>query len=136
MKIIFTLLLTLILLSCAARQKSHHQNENSAESIETISKNIDSPPEPVGGIEAIQAALREPDEVSKGNKEGEVIVEATINGNGRVTATKIAQSSGYAGMDSEAMLAVSRVSWKPARRKGAPVTATVRVPVMFATNSN
>jgi len=134
MKIIVTLLLTFSLLSCAARQKSRHQNENSAEGIEMISKNIDSPPEPVGGIEAIQAALREPDEVSKGNKEGEVIVEATINSNGRVTATKIAQSSGYAGMDSEAMLAVARVSWKPARRKGAPVTATVRVAVMFATN--
>ncbi|MCI0699273.1 energy transducer TonB [candidate division KSB1 bacterium] len=134
MKTIITLLLTFSLLSCAARPKPRHQNEKTAEFIETISKNIDSPPEPVGGIEAIQAALREPDEVSKGNKEGEVIVEATINSNGRVIATKIAQSSGYAGMDSEAMLAVARVSWKPARRKGAPVTATVRVPVMFATN--
>jgi protein TonB len=130
MKTIITLLLAFSLLSCAAYQKSHHENEN----IETISKNIDSPPEPVGGLEAIQAALREPDEVSKGNKEGEVIVEATINSKGRVIATKIAQSSGYAGMDSEAMLAVARVSWKPARRKGAPVTATVRVPVVFATN--
>ncbi len=135
MKIIITLLLASSLLSCAARQKSHHQNENSTESIETISKNIDSPPEPVGGIEAIQAALREPDEVAKGNKEGEVIVEATINSNGRVIATKIAQSSGYAGMDSEAMLAVARVVWKPARRNGVAVTATVRVPVVFERNS-
>jgi protein TonB len=134
MKTIITLLLAFSLLSCAARQKFHHPNENSTESIETISKNIDSPPEPAGGIAAIQAALREPDEVLKGNKEGEVIVEATINSNGRVIATKIAQSSGYAGMDSEAMLAVARVSWKPARRKGAPVTATVRVPVVFASN--
>jgi TonB family protein len=128
MKTIISLLLTFSLLSCAAQQKSHRQ-------IETISKNIDSPPEPVGGIEAIQAALREPDEVAKGNKEGEVIVEATINSNGRVITTKIAQSSGYAGMDSEAMLAVARVAWKPARRNGAPVTAIVRVPVVFATNS-
>jgi TonB family protein len=136
MKVIITLLLAFSLLSCAARQNSRHQNENSAAAIETISKNIDSPPEPVGGIQAIQAALREPDEVSKGNKEGEVIVEATINSNGRVIATKIAQSSGYAGMDSEAMLAVARVSWKPARRNGMAVTATVRVPVVFSTNSN
>ncbi len=134
MKIIITLLLAFSLLSCAASQKSHHQNENPAKAIETISKNVDSPPEPMGGIEAIQAALREPDEVLKGNKEGEVIVEATINSNGRVIATKIAQSSGYTGMDSEAMLAVARVSWKPARRKGTPVIATVLVPVVFATN--
>lgn len=134
MKIIIGLLLAFSLLSCAASQNSHHRNKISTDSIETISENIDSPPEPIGGLEAIQAALREPDEVLKGNKEGEVIVEATINSNGRVTATKIAQSSGYAGMDSEAMLAVARVSWKPARRNGALVTATVRVPVVFATN--
>ena len=66
--------------------------------------------------------------------EGEVIVEAIISNTGRAVATKIAQSSGYAGMDSEAMLAVARVSWKPARRNGVPVTATVRVPVVFAKN--
>jgi TonB family protein len=45
--------------------------------------------------------------------------------------TKIAQSSGFAGMDSEALLAVARVKWKPGRRRGEPVTATVRVPVVF-----
>lgn len=134
MKIIITLLLSCVLFSCAAQQKSHRQNPNSPETIETVSSDLDSSPEPAGGIAAIQAALREPEEVSKGNKEGEVIVEATINSNGRVVATKIAQSSGYAGMDSEAMLAVSRVSWKPARRNGVPVTATVRVPVVFVKN--
>jgi protein TonB len=134
MKTIITLLLTLFILSCAAQRKSNRQTDHSPESIEIVSKNIDSPPEPVGGVEAIQAALREPEEVAKGNKEGEVIVEATINSNGRVIATKIAQSSGYAGMDSEAMLAVARVSWKPARRRGTPVTATVRVPVLFVRN--
>jgi protein TonB len=58
-------------------------------------------------------------------------VEATINSNGRVIATNIVKSSGYTGMDSEAMLAVARAAWKPARRKGTPVAATVRVPVLF-----
>ncbi len=130
MKTTVTLLLAFILAGCAATSKT----DNQTETIETISKHIDSPPEPIGGMEAIQAALRDPEEVLKGNKEGEVIVEATINSNGRVTATKIAQSSGYAGMDSEAMLAVARVSWKPARRKGATVAATVRVPVVFQKN--
>jgi protein TonB len=102
--------------------------------IETVSQNIDAEPEPIGGTEAIQAALREPEEVSKGNKEGWVIVEATISASGRVAATKIAESSGFAGMDVEAMMAVARVKWKPARRKGTPVTATVRVPVRFEKN--
>jgi protein TonB len=132
MKTIITLLLTFMLLSCAAPRKSHRQNQNSTDTIETVSSDIDSPPEPIGGMAAIQAALREPEEVSKGNKEGEVIVEATISINGRVIATKIARGSGYSGMDSEAMLAVARVAWKPALKKGAPVIATVRVPVAFA----
>lgn len=138
MKTSIYFLLALMLLSCAANRKTNHQTEDQGplplEKIETVSPNIDAPPEPVGGTEAIQAALREPEEVSKGNKEGWVVVEATINASGRVIATKIAESSGFAGMDSEAMLAVARVAWKPARRRGLPVAATVRVPVVFEKN--
>jgi TonB family protein len=127
-----------MLVGCAANRKTRHETQDQgplpSEKIEPVSRNIDLPPEPVGGIEAIQAALREPEEQSKGNKEGWVVVEATISAQGRVTATKIAESSGFPGMDTEAMLAVSRVTWKPARRRGTPVVATVRVPVVFEKN--
>jgi protein TonB len=99
-----------------------------------VSKGVDTSPEPIGGLAAVQASLREPEEVWKENKEGWVIVEATINTNGRVLETKIAKSSGYVGMDSEAMLAVARVAWKPARKRGLPVIAKVHVPVVFEKN--
>jgi len=138
MKSAIHFLLVLALSGCAANRKTNHQTQDQGplplDKIETVSRNIDAPPEPIGGAEAIQAAVREPEEVSKGNKEGWVVVEATINAGGRVIATKIAQSSGFAGMDSEAMLAVARVTWKPARKRGAPVAATVRVPVVFEKN--
>ncbi|MDZ7291921.1 MAG: energy transducer TonB [candidate division KSB1 bacterium] len=134
MKISVALLLAFILFGCAAMPRTNRLQGKTSDDIEVVSTNIDTPPEPVGGMAAIQAALREPEEVLKENKEGEVIVEATINSNGRVIATKIVQSSGYPGMDSEAMLAVARVSWKPAQRRGSAVTATVRVNVVFERN--
>jgi len=133
MKTVFHILIAVVFIGCAAKPRFRTNDQGSlpADEIETVSKNVDVEPEPVGGTEAIQAALREPEEVLKGNKEGWVIVEATINASGRVTVTKIAQSSGFAGMDSEALLAVARVAWKPARKRGTPITATVRVPVVF-----
>ncbi len=136
MKTTFYILIAAVFIGCAAKPKfqTTDQGELPLDEIETVSPNVDADPEPVGGTEAIQGVLREPEEVIKGNKEGWVIVEATINASGRVMSTKIAQSSGFAGMDSEALMAVARVAWKPARRQGTPVTATVRVPVKFEKN--
>jgi protein TonB len=135
MKTAIQFLLMLMLFGCAAKPRLDHQAGNPDSpppgKIEVVSSNLDAPPEPMGGTAAIQAALRAPDEVTLENKEGWVVVEATINASGRVIATKIAQSSGFAGMDSEALLAVARVKWKPGRRRGEPVAATVRVPVVF-----
>lgn len=128
----FTFLL--LLAGCVAKPRLGDQTQTPAAEIEIVSKNLDSPPEPVGGLEAIQAVLRAPEEVALKNKEGRVMVEATINTSGRVIATKIAASSGFEGMDAEALLAVARVAWKPARKGGTPVTAVVHVPVVFEQN--
>ena len=134
MKTGFHIFVAVIFLSCAAKPRfqTNDQGELPSDEIETVSGKVDVDPEPVGGMEAIQEVLREPEEVVKGSKEGWVMVEVTINASGRVMSTKIAQSSGFAGMDSEALMAVARVLWKPARKRGAPITATVRVPVVFA----
>lgn len=134
MKTGFHIFIAVIFLSCAAKPRfqTNDQGELPSDEIETVSGKVDVDPEPVGGMEAIQEVLREPEEVVKGSKEGWVMVEVTINASGRVMSTKIAQSSGFAGMDSEALMAVARVLWKPARKRGAPITATVRVPVVFA----
>lgn len=125
----FTFLLLLV--GCVAKPRLGDHTQAPAEEIETVSKNLDASPEPVGGLDAIQAVLRAPEEVTKKNKEGRVMVEATISASGRVIATKIAESSGFTGMDEEALLAVARVAWKPARKGGTPVTAVVHVPVVF-----
>ncbi len=88
-------------------------------------------PEPVGGLALLQSAVNQPQEVRKGNRSGTAVVAATISSNGRVVETRIVKSSGSAAMDAEAMLAVARASWKPGRRKGVPVTATVEVTLHF-----
>lgn len=134
MKTGFHILCAVLFLSCTAKPRfqTNDQGTLPSDEIETVSKNIDVDPEPVGGMEAIQSVLREPEEVTKGSKEGWVIIEATISAKGRVTSAKIAQSSGFAGMDSEALMAVARVPWKPAKKHGTPIIATVRVPVVFA----
>lgn len=88
-------------------------------------------PEPIGGLALLQSAVNQPEEVRKENRSGTAVVAATISSNGRVVETRIVKSSGSAAMDAEAMLAVARASWKPGRRNGVPVTATVEVTLNF-----
>jgi len=136
MRLAILLLLTMALSACS-RTKTVRLPPPATEPEQPMEQSTigeDSEPEPIGGLAAIQAALRQPEEVWRDNKSGLVVVEAEISSAGRVVATRVAQSSGYTGMDSEAMLAVSRVAWKPARKKGVAVGATVRVPVRFETN--
>ena len=102
------------------------------EEIETVTDRVDTEPEPVGGLAAIQAAVQQPEEVWKENQSGTAVVEARISSNGRVSGTRVVNSSGFPGMDSEAMLAVARVIWKPGRRRGVPIETTVQVQVHFA----
>ncbi|MGH7495851.1 MAG: energy transducer TonB [bacterium] len=144
MKCLMIFLLTAILYSCAGTRQNHEQERKKQAATEAttnpktpvprlvvVTSQLDVKPEPVGGTAAIQAAVQEPEEVWKENKMGTTEVEARINANGKVTGTKVRKSSGYAGMDAEAMLAVARVLWKPARKKNMPVEAVVRVAIDF-----
>jgi protein TonB len=78
--------------------------------------------------------VQEPEEVWKENKNGTTVVEARVNARGKIIGTKVHKSSGYTGMDAEAMLAVSRVRWKPARKQGMPIDSVVRVTIDFSTS--
>jgi TonB family protein len=112
-----------------AAEKTEKENNSNIELV--VTSEVDTDPEPVGGLEAIHAAVQEPEEVWKANKTGATVVEARVDANGKVVGTKVYRSSGYPGMDAEAMLAVSRVRWKPARKKNKPVDAVVRVTIDF-----
>jgi TonB family protein len=137
-------LLAAFMYSCAGTGRDHGQESRKQAATEetarpkitvprlvVVTSQLDVKPEPVGGAAAIQAAIQEPEEVWKENRMGTTEVEARINANGKVTGTKVRKSSGYAGMDAEAMLAVSRVQWKPGRKSNKPVEAVVRVVIDF-----
>ncbi|NOZ56789.1 MAG: energy transducer TonB [Calditrichaeota bacterium] len=89
----------------------------------------DSPPEPVGGFEAIQRQLSK--EMVHRCAPVRVIIWALINEKGGVDSTKVLKSSGTEQCDNAAQNAVRAVRWKPALQKGKPVKVWVALPVVF-----
>jgi protein TonB len=65
--------------------------------------------------------------------EGTVVLRLHIDENGTLTpdSTRVAESSGYAGLDSAALRAVPDMRFAPARRGGQAVAATFLLPVHF-----
>ncbi len=91
----------------------------------------DSPPEPIGGFEAIQRHLKYPEIARKAGVEGRVIVHVLVDEHGNVVATKILKSLGNNGCDEAAVAAIKSVKWKPAMQRDRPVKVWVAIPVIF-----
>lgn len=89
------------------------------------------PPQPLGGLQAVIAAIRYPEEALKKNWEGVVMVAVLVDAQGRVEETRIAKSSGYGALDDEALIAVARVRWQAGRKDGKPISSWTTVPVEF-----
>jgi len=92
---------------------------------------MDSPPMPVNKIPPVY-----PRALLNKNIGGRVLVAATIDANGTVTATSIRQSSGHSALDQAAIDAVSKWKFKPGVRSGRRTTATCVVPFNFEVKSN
>ena len=67
-------------------------------------------------------------------EEGTVIVRATLNASGSVTAANVHRSSGSSALDAAAVKAVRRWSFMPANRNGQNIASIVQVPVHFRLN--
>ncbi len=65
--------------------------------------------------------------------EGTVVLRLYVDEHGQVVpdSTRVAESSGYPGLDSAALLGVPDMHFAPARRDGRPVAATFLQPVNF-----
>jgi protein TonB len=65
--------------------------------------------------------------------EGTVVLRLHIDENGTLTpdSTRVAESSGYAGLDSAALRAVPEMRFAPAQRGGQAVATTFLLPVHF-----
>ncbi|QGJ68836.1 Hypothetical protein PBC10988_5000 [Planctomycetales bacterium 10988] len=64
--------------------------------------------------------------------EGQVIIKALIDTEGRISKTEVFQSSGYPEMDQAALNGVKTWRGEPAKRGGVPVPFTVLAPVHFS----
>ncbi|MFC1568795.1 TonB family protein [bacterium] len=95
----------------------------------------DSPPEPIGGFEAVQKNLVYPENERKTGIEGMVNVFIQIDESGNVTSAKIEKSVNEA-CDQAAINALKSVKWKPAMQRDKPVAVWLAVPMEFKLSSD
>jgi protein TonB len=65
--------------------------------------------------------------------EGDVVLRLFVDSTGRVLpeSSRVAESSGYPGLDSAALAGAKKLRFAPARRRGVPVAAAFLQPVEF-----
>ncbi|NQT25290.1 TonB family protein [candidate division KSB1 bacterium] len=104
---------------------------------EIVFVSYDSPPEPIGGFEAIQKNLRYPELARKAGIEGRVIIYVQVDENGDAIRTRVIQSLGENnGCDEAAIEAVKAVKWKPAMQRDQNVKVWIAVPIDFKLGSH
>jgi TonB family protein len=65
--------------------------------------------------------------------EGDVVLRLFIDSTGRLApeSSRVAESSGYPGLDSAALAGARRLRYAPARRRGVPVATAFLQPIEF-----
>lgn len=92
---------------------------------------LDSPPTPVNKLPPTYPSSL----LSKGIG-GRVLVNCTVDADGRVTGTSIKQSSGHPDLDKAAINAVNKWKFKPATKGGRKIKAACIVPFNFEVKKN
>lgn len=90
----------------------------------------DTPPEPVGGMQAIQQMMRYPDEARREKLQGTVVISFLVTAAGQVSDIEIQQSAA-AVLDYEIVRVLLNTEFEPATRNGEPFTADMTFPVTF-----
>lgn len=65
------------------------------------------------------------------NEEGRVTVVVTIGTDGKMSSTKVAQSSGFERLDGAAECVLRKLTFNPGKRDGQPVEAQATLPITF-----
>jgi protein TonB len=92
----------------------------------------DEPPEPIGGMAAIQANLVYPEIARKAGIEGLVILHIQVDETGVVKRMRVVKSLDPHNLDEAAKDAVRNVKWKPAKQRDKPITVWISVPIRFS----
>lgn len=91
---------------------------------------VDSPPEPIGGMVAILRDLRYPEEARRASVEGRVEVGFIVYQEGIVRSPVIIQGIGH-GCDEEVIRLINNSKFNPAIKDGNPVNIEYSLPVVF-----
>ncbi len=97
---------------------------------------LDVSPLPIGGYKAIQKNLIYPEIAKKAGIEGQVLIWAFVDKNGKVTKTKVKVSigNGDSGCEEAAIKAIKSVKWKPAMKDNSTIDVWILIPVEFKLN--
>ncbi len=91
---------------------------------------VEQMPEPIGGIQGIQARIHYPEIAKRAGVQGRVFVKAFVNEKGIVERVELIKGIG-AGCDEEALKAVKATRFKPGMQRGKPVKVQVSIPILF-----
>ena len=91
----------------------------------------DQPPKPIGGYQAILDQVVYPELAKMAGIEGKVVLDAQIDENGDVIATRVVKSLGPTGCDEAAARAIRAVKWNPAYQRDMPVKVWITITVEF-----
>ncbi|HKJ68104.1 MAG TPA: energy transducer TonB [bacterium] len=91
----------------------------------------DEPPELIGGMQALQRAIKYPEIAKEAGVEGTVIVQAFINQEGSVEEVVIVKGVPKTGLNEAAIEAVQRTKWKPAKQRDRAVGVWYSIPIVF-----
>ena len=94
---------------------------------------VDTPPQLVGGLEALHANVQYPQEAYDAGVQGRVYVQFVVDENGRARDLKIAKGLPL-GCNEAALRAVERARFTPGRLGGRPVKVRHTVFVNFTIN--
>jgi len=72
-----------------------------------------------------------PDAARAKEQEGQVIIEALVDVDGKVIEVKVAKSCGYPSLDEAAKKAAWQWTFKPGKQRGEPVRVRVHIPFNF-----
>jgi protein TonB len=91
---------------------------------------VEEMPEPIGGIQGIQAKIVYSEIAKRAGVEGKVYVLAFVDEKGNVTKTMVQKGLG-AGLDEAAENAIKQTKFKPGKQRGVPVKVQVMIPIVF-----
>lgn len=91
---------------------------------------VEEPPQPVGGLAAIQNKIVYPIAAKRLGIEGKVLIQAIVDENGNVAKAQVIKGIG-SGCDEAALDAVKSSKFTPGKQRGKNVRVQITIPIVF-----